>query len=240
MRFKQFIIESETDPEKIAEMIEKDCQSYLDYVRGASDSTEGWLKRGVMDYPSAPYFKWSTMKNRKPLDTSMGVHHLLDYTLKDQCGELFRSEALFCTASTNTAASYGNVFFVFPIGSWKYCWSPDISDAYSFFDNHKNGNPEGVKQIELAVGREYSPDSYDVNVGTKEWLSMVSEYLEKVKPYKTTGLKDAMDRRLANEIMVKCDSAYYVPYAGKSTMFKTGYNLHMSIASQIMEILGDK
>ncbi len=241
MRFKQFINEESKSAEEIAAQIERDCKSYLDYIRAFTNGSTYWLKRGINKKPDAPYFKAPVNKNRTPTDTSSKIHRILDYNLKELYGEKFRSESIFCSTKIGTASSYGYPYFVFPVGEWKYCWSPIVADAYSFFDNHKHDtSPEGLDKIERALGQKYSDSSYDVDISSDRWLKMIRDYLHVERPYKTDGLKQLIESGKSQEVMVVCDEVYYVPYTNKSSKLfglpDDDENVARA-ASDVMEIL---
>jgi hypothetical protein len=222
--FKQFLTENELTVEEVAALLRKECAPYLNYIEGHHPST--WLKRGWFTPPPAAHFHARTRKNRTPVDMSENIHMLLDNMLLHQQGDKFRSEAIFCCVSAEIASSYGDeVFIVLPRGKFRYCWSPIIEDAYAFFDYHKHGSaPQGVSEMEIALGKEFNPNTTDINVASPEWLKFMAEYLNKKEPYTSTGLDTVMNRRSFHkyEVMLVCESAYYIMYNSNPTSQKNG------------------
>jgi hypothetical protein len=68
--------------------------------------------------------------------------------------------------------------------------------------------------MEAALGKEFDPETTDINVGSPEWLKFVAEYLEKREPYISGDLDKVMNRAglHRHEVMITCESAYYVMY----------------------------
>lgn len=225
-------------------MIERDCAPYLSYMRSITKESRNWLKRGLNVPQKEPYIKSRVTKNRKPVDTDSDVHIVLDYNLKELCGEKFRSDAIFCSIALGVVLGYGYPYFVFPVGDWKYCWSPEIKDAYAFFDNHAHDDyPEGRKQIEAELGYEYDEWSHDVVVHSDKWLKMIKEYLHSKKPYTTDNLELLIAKGGRHEVMVVCDEVYYVPYTTPSGQLfgrEDADPTAAQVASDVMKILVDK
>jgi hypothetical protein len=78
--------------------------------------------------------------NRKPRNTSIVFHNMLEKYFKDRFGIPYRSSSIFATGSKDNAMAYTNHFSVaglhamFPIGSPKFCWSPNIDDLTVHFE----------------------------------------------------------------------------------------------------------
>lgn len=81
-------------------------------------------------------------KDRKPRDSSVYVHDLLnDYFLK-KLGTKVRSEALFTTGDIERAQSYGTPHYILPVGNFKYVWAEykgdPVYDTLRFATQIKN------------------------------------------------------------------------------------------------------
>ena len=63
------------------------------------------------------------MKKRKPVSTPIEVHNFANAYFEDEFGVPFRN-GMFCTGDSTFARDYGNLYLVFPVGNFKYCWSP--------------------------------------------------------------------------------------------------------------------
>jgi hypothetical protein len=81
--------------------------------------------------------KKKVRKDRKPKDMDIKTHKELNKLFHKKFGWKVRSEGLFCTGNINEAGGYGYEFLVFPIGEFKYVWSPEIRDLYSFIEEMK-------------------------------------------------------------------------------------------------------
>lgn len=66
--------------------------------------------------------------DRRPMDTSIGWHNLLDQFFAKRFGNKFRSNALFCTGNTAVASYYGTLHIMIPMGNGQFIWSPDVDD----------------------------------------------------------------------------------------------------------------
>jgi hypothetical protein len=122
--------------------------------------------------------------NRKPRDTHPDVHNEMNRMFNEYHGAPFRN-GLFVTGSLKEAKSYGEAIVIFPIGKFKYCWSPTITDL----SDHVPGGANSV---------------FDQEKLTEKLDKMFSLY------YKTTDLKNAIFSE--NEIMLYCDKCLmYIP-----------------------------
>ena len=69
--------------------------------------------------------------DRVPRDTPRAWHFLLDEFFLRQFGWKYRSGSIFATQQTNQASDYGAIFVIFPVGEYKICYSPMITDAFT-------------------------------------------------------------------------------------------------------------
>ncbi len=80
-------------------------------------------------------------KNRKPKDTPLNLHFLLDDLFKSRTGLKLRSNSIFGTRNYNIARKYGAVYILFPVGNNYQLWfNPEIKDLWSeisWIDKHK-------------------------------------------------------------------------------------------------------
>lgn len=84
--------------------------------------------------------------DRKPLDTNIGWHNLIDNYFLKKFGHKFRSNALFCTGDKRHAQDYGPAFLVIPHNPMKFLWSPQIDDLANNPEVMRPP-PEGVTEI---------------------------------------------------------------------------------------------
>lgn len=140
MRFSKFLLESEDD-EKIIQILRNDCRPFL--------NEKALLYRGISNFNKFKIKKMRVEKNRLPANMPKVVHELLDDGFNSLFGFKARSQSVFCTGSFIEAKKYGDVYNIFPIGNFKYCWSKDIEDIYNT-DNwflYKTANTESEKRV---------------------------------------------------------------------------------------------
>ena len=210
--FKQFLNEAKQTPQQVADLIKANCQPFLKEsgfsYNNMDDST---LWRGVSGHIQLPAFSTQKVKtNRGPTDSSKEIHEVLDNYFKSKFGIKFRSNAVFTTGRCHVAEEYGDAFIVFPIGEYKYIWSPKILDAYRFFDNKKSKenrsdeNRHGYGDITHALNLTSPLPPAD----SDEYTEIIKKYLEKVNPYIDHDLKKALGDGDGPEIMVHCAEYY--------------------------------
>lgn len=85
------------------------------------------LKRGMKN--KSNILIGNVRPDRKPTDTPLPIHQFMDNWFYKKFGVKFRSNAMFATKS-QSAQTYGDVYIVFPIGEFKYCYSTVVSDLY--------------------------------------------------------------------------------------------------------------
>ena len=68
--------------------------------------------------------------NRRPLDTPLWLHTVLDDWFYKKFKVRARSNALFCSFNDHLARNYGNVYRVFPIGKYQAISSFKVKDLY--------------------------------------------------------------------------------------------------------------
>jgi hypothetical protein len=200
--FRQFLNEETQTPEVAAELIIEHCHSFLAQSgfdpRELNDTS---LFRGVGDYVDLPIFsKQTRWMQRDPVDTNRYIHNELNKYFDEKFGVEYRSEAFFVTGSEKIAENYGHAFLVFPIGNFKFIWSPKIEDAYSYFAQPK---ADGIPDMCDVLGKDIARESDD-------YVDDIGEYLRKVNPYKSNELAKAIVSR--HEIMIHCDSYYALRY----------------------------
>jgi len=186
MRLQQFIFESKDITIDDIKQIKKECAEYFYESRFINRNYPMYrrMKRKIRTYDII-----IPRKNRKPLDTPKEIHDKFDELFKKEFGWKVRSEGVFCSGDAPSSA-YGDLYYIFPIGKFKYVWSPDIRDL----------------TVELEhFGILYaSPDGHYEKTDRKD----IDEILPQlVSTYKDDDLQAAL--RSGNEISLKCKK-YYV------------------------------
>ena len=179
IRFYQYIAEAEISKEEIFEAIQKDCKPFLKAIDNNVFSYI--IFRGTKDLKN--FMKKKVRMDRKPLDTKKQYHKLLDDELYKKFKIRGRTKCIFVTGNKIDARRYGNIYSIFPIGNFKFIWSPMVKD-YTYKLKH-------LKQTNYEIN-DLSPVIKSEIVGT----------------YQTTDLKKAI--KSGNEIMISCKEYYAI------------------------------
>jgi hypothetical protein len=177
--------EEQTDLQSLVNMLKRDCKPYINAIK----SCRGFLYRGyssttsLSNWGEGPiYFRKTTRMDRKPKDMYPGTHDKLNKLFYKKFGWKPRSEGVFCTSDRGTTSGYGDTFFLFPIGTFKYVWSPEIEDLWTHIKSH----------ISQRVGKSKVPDI----------KAIVDSYTDK-------DIAKAIDS--GYEVSIKCKE-YYIVY----------------------------
>ena len=188
MRLETYINEDFEDAVKyIVVKIRRECKPFLKEFPVSSK----FLYRGTRmtnDHDGIQNKK--RRKDRKPTDTPEDVTREIDNTFNSKFGWKPRTQGVFATGNSRTSTVYGIPHLFFPIGKYRYIWSPKIKDFYthSYLDDFKSNythNYEGSKEE-----------------GLENWAK------ETVKLYKSKRLNDAA--MSGNEIMFDVNRYYII------------------------------
>ena len=133
MRLRQYLNE-EVSLEELASILKRDCSKFLKEA-----SKPDALYRGIKK--SIPYYikKKSRLENRSPRNTNPKLHKALNGEFTKKFGWPVRN-GIFVTSSTYNARYYNSetneAYMFFPIGDYKYCWSPDYADLVGKVDSY--------------------------------------------------------------------------------------------------------
>jgi len=123
----------EMSTESIPTQIANLCQPYLQARGGLVTCMAQPLYRGMqvngetIIYDSQPY--------REPRSMPIVLHHRIDQWFHDWYGHCFRSaNVVFCTGSLELAKEYDNVCAIFPMGEFKFAWSPKVTDLTKYIE----------------------------------------------------------------------------------------------------------
>lgn len=128
MRLKKYLTEGKDmtvkDAWEIMDIIKRDCQSFL-----RSRRKKQFLWRGSSQ--TIEYFEKLTPRtDRTPRDMPLDWHKGIDEALEAKFGWKPRSQGVFCYGSHVRTEYYGEPFLMFPIGRFRYVWSPEVTDLY--------------------------------------------------------------------------------------------------------------
>lgn len=185
-RSSKSMIDSEDDYTTIYNIIKEHCQPFLEMID--YDLYNNVIYRG-MDRFEDPISLMKVRKDRKPLATNVEVHRLADNYFKKKFNISARSGSVFVTSSFSTASEYGRPVVCFPVGEFKFVWSPNTNDMYGLF----------VGQMETGIRKLAATDNKDA---AQEYVDSVLDYHQ----YTDENLVAAINSH--NEIMIECD--YYI------------------------------
>lgn len=233
--FKQFLKETpdaSNDATECAVNIFKNCASFLKQAHvkfNAADilRSTGILWRGMKGIEGGGCVRLAGNRERKPSDTNLQLHHILDTYLQRHFGFPYRSRGIFCSNSPVQAQAYApELYMIFPIGDFSCVWSDTIYDAYNDLDNswHGDGLPQLLHTILHDMGvqeEDYVGPHADRMADYDAWYSLVGQWLEKTSPYKDSNLKEVLAEHadhpgFGREIMLRCNEYYAlnVKFAG--------------------------
>jgi hypothetical protein len=124
--------------EDIISLLDKNCKPFLKEMKAGKN----FLLRLSPKYAVKMDIIVSTIrKNRKPTDTPIHIHNEMDDMLKNKFGWKPRSEGLFTWISKRKGSkdkfwihNLNRARLVFPVGAYKYVYSPTIRDVYNVYE----------------------------------------------------------------------------------------------------------
>ena len=107
---------------RLVEFIRANCQPWL----AATKNGQHKVYRGVDENITA----WiqNVRSDRSPKDTNESRHHMFNAIISRAGGIANRSNAAFVSGDKYTADTYGTPYVIFPIGDFRYTWSPEYAD----------------------------------------------------------------------------------------------------------------
>lgn len=161
-------------------LIDRWCQPWLKASSGKQ------VFRGISTKPEN--FKGIVRKDRNPMNTPQVIQDIFDDTCKKKFGWKPRSSGLFVSGDVSQARSYGDDYAIYPIGDFKFLWSPTISDFY----------------IDISIISSNYEGSRDKVFKEKAFQEEVKAKI--IKSYSDKNLKKAI--KSGQEIMIKCNEYY--------------------------------
>lgn len=175
MKIAELIVEEEYSESEIVELIKRNCGPYL------LQWPVNPVFRGVKGKPDKA-FKQSVRSDRKPRDSSLETHNAIDDWFLKKFGFKARSETVFVTGDYKTAKKYGKVYAVFPIGEFKFVWSPDIKDL-----GEEVGNDDIADIHDILDDSYFDDDHLGIAIGSK------NEIMIKCKEYYAVPINGKQD-----------------------------------------------
>lgn len=183
------------------DLIKRDCKPFIKEMKKFSSPL--LLYRGVSN--SELFISRTTNPKRMTIDSSRFVTAFFNKMAYDNFGAKFRTEnVIFGSGSYGQAAGYGNVYAVFPIGDFKFLWSPKIIDFYNsqlYGDIEYNASQEFVGYIK--TGKMKSKKMIEIYKEIEH--SFLNEY-----KYSNKNLEEAIKSK--HEIMVQAKKFYAINF----------------------------
>jgi len=122
---------SEADPvmQEALDKVKRDCGPFLEQC-GQQLMYRGTRRYNTASDPNSFFVRKAARTNRSPVNTARWVHEIYDDFFDKKFGIKARSNTVFTTGNYGTAMEYGMVYAVFPIGDFRFVWSPTIDDLY--------------------------------------------------------------------------------------------------------------
>ena len=199
MRANDFLLESTLSAKTIANKIKKDCASFLQQIVHPDDYR---LYRGVSNGTKV-FAKGNNPIDRQPRDTEFVIHDVADQWFAKEFNIKYRSNAVFCTGSYSDAENYGKLYLTFPIGEFRFCWSPKVGDMTYLFE----GAIEPSEYYEKTPDHKLNAERYHNVVNDIKFRHDIFTTLDKCE-YTEDNLPRAISN--GNEIMVHCPAGYYM------------------------------
>lgn len=207
MRFNHYLLE-EASPEdlQMVEEIKQNCQKYIKFVKSLRPPRI--LDRESNSVTKAnKIVKYVPRKDRKPMDTHLLIHKVIDNILYEKFGWKPRSEGVFCDGRPIDRHNHLFSNLLFPAGDFSYLWSPEIEDLYMDLGEvfSKGGfgllTKESYRNVaKILVAGEDEKGNY------KKAMRIIRKNLD---TYTDKGLERAM--KSGNEIMIRCNEYYMIP-----------------------------
>lgn len=188
--FKQFLLESDGPPDyqAIADMIKRDCKPWLAEARGHFAYRGMYLKDGDTSFKpvdasyDGSFYIGTIRKDRKPKDSPLWLHNVLNDTLQQESGIAYRSSSLFVVGDYGQSQNFGNTYLIFPIGEFKYAWSKKLIDPTHdlYMGPLENGtiSDEAMGPLMKTAERKFLKFLKDVYPDVREDVSTFDEFRE--------------------------------------------------------------
>jgi hypothetical protein len=166
-------------------MIKKDCRAFLNETKACKK----FLYRGLRlkDDPHVGFEVRIPRQHRKSTDTPTRIHNLFDRAYEQTYGWKPRTQGVFCANGYEGTYGYGWTHYIFPVGKYRYTWSPEVRDFY------------------IHQGRMNLSQTNDIHV--------LGEMMELVKTYNDSkGLCKILNKSTSFEVILGCKKYYAVQF----------------------------
>lgn len=204
MKFKQFLLETDVEDNVLEKIIKHVNPTYLDAFLDASSDLNDLKKNFIFRGSHSKAIIRNHPEGRKSANTSNEFTFLVDNFLPSWRDYPARSESFICSTSPNTAAAYGDIYYVLPFGN-PYIGVCSENDIWYSFPNIEELDKGGsnVPNINYALleinhlielnNENDNDDDFEIGIDTVEELKEIiarAELLVKDK----TRMKKMMAR----------------------------------------------
>ena len=134
-------------PTVMLEKLKKDCKPYLKVAK-----KNGYVLWRGNEKEIGTMGKVKRRKDRRPLSMKKWIHDILNKLFYEKFGWKPRSEGVFAVTDQSSSWTYGKPYGFFPIGSYRYVWSPDVRDLWTdstMFEVEIPGEPMTDKEMKI-------------------------------------------------------------------------------------------
>jgi hypothetical protein len=166
------ILSNGNDLSNIISILKKDCAPFIEVLK--KNHGKPLFRGSDSGKPDNGQIKLiSPRVNRKPKDTPNDIHNFMNRQFEAKFGFPYR-DGIFVTGVQRTAAFYGSVCVVFPIGELKYIWSDLVDDLL------------------YVIERIYSHEDFDDTDTVNQNPQLAQEFIDLVDSYKSDNLDRAI------------------------------------------------
>jgi hypothetical protein len=183
MKIQELLVEDqEVD---LLKLIKRDCKKFLVHSKGQlalRGSAVEPTKTGKLGELEVKYDVLTARKDRKPRNMPAKTHAMLDDWFERNFQMRPRSEGIFTRGEGHGSlfSTYGPMYAMFPIGDFKFIWSPKVPDLYD-------------KSRSIGVS---DPEKFEVKMKALDW--------------QTDDLHGALTAKKRSEVVFLCDRYYMV------------------------------
>jgi len=177
-------------------LIAKECKPFLKQV-DYDPFNEYAMFRGIRYTDETLLKKEIRVDGRMPKDTPDQLHNKLNAYFQHHYGENWR-DSIFVTGDDGQAEFYGRSHLTFPIGDFKFLWSPMIRDLNSIVTSAGLGDVLSLVDYDDPRAKEFK-DNF--------WSAFGK--LEHEGQYRDTDLKAGIESM--NEVMIRGYQYYAIP-----------------------------
>ena len=158
--------------------IRKECQPYFKKVKGSSHLL---IRYGGKENEKNDILKKKVRINRRPKDTSIVFHKMADDFFLKKFGWRARSNVLFCMGEDRERIHEISYFtLIFPVGNFKYVWSPDVADLYTFDPDNEDYDGDWDDVKDTYIDKDFNKalkTQYEIMINCKEYYAIPPIFL---------------------------------------------------------------